>query len=164
VPSIIAFILAIINVIILIKLSQRVKGLTQKGINYEAEWKGLENYMKNFSMLDEREVPELVLWEKYMVYATAFGIADKVIKQLKVKFPELQDEEYMRTHFTYMNIVCDSSTSSNFIDGLNSSIGSVTNYSSGSGSGGGFSGGGGGGRTEVEAAVAVKPKILLVEK
>lgn len=112
--------------------------------------------MKDFSMLDQREVPELVLWEKYLVYATAFGIADKVLKQLKIKFPELQDENYMNTHFAYMHIVCNPHTNSNFIDSMSTSIGSSVNYSSGGGSGGGFSGGGGGGRTEVEAAEVVK--------
>ena len=32
-----------------------------------------------------------------------FGIADKVLKQLKVKYPELSDENYMIAHgYTYM--------------------------------------------------------------
>ncbi len=39
--------------------------------------------MEEFSLLKEKEIPHLVLWEKFLVYATAFGIADKVIKQLK---------------------------------------------------------------------------------
>ena len=76
--------------------------------DYEKEeWEGLKRYMENFSLLDEREVPELVLWEKYMVFATAFGIADKVLSQLKIKYPEVLDEygnfNSSYTYFYMMN-------------------------------------------------------------
>ena len=32
------------------------------------------------SYMHEKEVIELPIWEKYLVYATAFGISEKVIK------------------------------------------------------------------------------------
>lgn len=84
----------------------RTQTLTQKGVNEQEQWKGLKNYMENFSLLNEREVPELVLWEKYLVYATAFGVADKVLKQLKVKYPELMDENYMISNgYMYMYMI-----------------------------------------------------------
>ena len=47
--------------------------------------------MEDFSLLNEREVPDLKLWEKYLVFATAFGISEKVLKQLKVVYPEITD-------------------------------------------------------------------------
>lgn len=81
----------------------RLLGLTQKGANEQEQWKGLKRYMENFSLLNEREVPELPLWEKYLVYATAFGVADKVLDQLKVKYPQLNDESYMMNNgYAYM--------------------------------------------------------------
>ena len=129
--------------------------LTQKGINEQEQWIGLKKYMEEFSLLNEREVPELVLWEKYLVYATAFGIADKVLKQLKVQYPELNDEEYLRNNrYTYMYMM----NRYNFDRTLNSSMqkayqsglraraareAAYSSYSSGGGGGGGFSGGGG---------------------
>ncbi len=76
-------------------LAKKTRVLTQKGVNESEKWKALKRYMENFSLLDEREVPELVLWEKYLVYATAFGVADKVLSQLKVRYPELADDDYM---------------------------------------------------------------------
>lgn len=136
-------IVALINAIVTIPLMCRYNGFTQKGVNETAKWNGLVKFMKDFSLIDKREVPELVLWEKYLIYATAFGIADKVIKQLKVYFPEMEDEEYLIAHYTYMHFVSNSDM--NFIHSIDSSIGSVTNYSSESGAGGGFSSGGGGG-------------------
>lgn len=136
-------IIAIINEIIAIPLMCRYNGFTQEGVNEAAKWKGLVKFMRDFSLIDKRKVPELVLWEKYLVYATAFCIADEVIKQLKVYFPEMSDEEYLRSHYTYMYFA--SSSDMNFIRSIDSSIGSVTNYASESGAGGGFSAGGGGG-------------------
>ena len=111
--------------------------------------------MQEFSMLDEKGIPSLILWEKYLVYATAFGISEKVIKQLKVVYPQITDSDYMYSNgYTYLYLMSSNNLSNNFISSINSSVTNTYNsitYSSGSGSGGGFSGGGGfggGGRTE----------------
>ena len=129
------------------KLASRYNTLTQKGVDEKEKWVGLKNYMEDFSMMKEKEVPELILWEKYLVFATAFGIADKVLKQLKVVYPQLNDENYLHTNgYTYLYFMAHSNMSTNFVSTLNNSISntySSINYSSGSGSGGGFSGGGG---------------------
>ena len=129
------------------RLSIRYNTLTQKGVDEQEAWKGLKNYMEDFSMMNEKEVPELVLWEKYLVFATAFGIADKVLKQLKVVYPQMLDETYMNANgYYYLYLMSHTNFNNNFIHSINSSITSTynsVNYSSGSGSGGGFSGGGG---------------------
>ena len=44
---------------------------------------GLKKFLKEFSLLDERHVSEVGLWKDYMIYATLFGIADQVIKDMK---------------------------------------------------------------------------------
>lgn len=128
-------------------ISGRLRTLTPAGVDEKEKLKALKNFMLNFSNMKEKEVPELVLWEKYLVYATVFGIADKVISQLKVVYPQMMDENYMFGHnYTYLYFMCHTN---NF--GLVNSINTgLTNtysnvYSSGSGGGGGFSGGGGGG-------------------
>ena len=38
--------------------------LTQKGEDEKAKWHGLKRYMEEFSLLKEKEIPHLVLWEK----------------------------------------------------------------------------------------------------
>ena len=129
------------------KIAGRYNTLTQKGVDEKEAWIGLKNYMEDFSMMKEKEVPELVLWEKYLVYATAFGISDKVLKQLKVVYPQITDIDYMNSHgYSYLYWMYYGNISNNFIHSMNSSITNTynaINYSSGSGSGGGFSGGGG---------------------
>lgn len=71
------------------KQKNKIAVLTQKGAEEKSQWQGLEKYMKEYTLLNERTVPELTIWEKYLVYATAFGIADEVIKQMKAAYPEV---------------------------------------------------------------------------
>ena len=154
-------ILGIVCGIICTKIAKNARRLTEKGQEEQIKWKGLKRYMEEFSLLNEREVPELVLWEKYLVFATAFGIADKVIKQLKVKYPQITDETYMTNNgYIYIhmanriniNRTIDSGIQRAYNSGINARAErTYSNYSSGSGFGGGFSGGGrrsvaGGGR------------------
>lgn len=151
---IISFVFMILNIIPAIicaiycfKIAERYNTLTQKGVDEKEAWIGLKNYMEDFSMMKEKEVPELALWEKYLVYATAFGIADKVLKQLKVVYPQITDMDYMNSHgYNYLYFMSYGNFSNNFINSINTSITNTfnsVNYSSGSGGGGGFSGGGG---------------------
>lgn len=151
---IIPAIILIIDAILCGKIAKKINVLTQKGVDQKEEWKGLKKYMEDFSMLDKREVPELVIWEKYLVFATAFGIADKVIKQLKIVYPNFEEITTGMNTYTYMYIMMNTNFSTSFSSAISTSINSsmASAYSSGSGGGGGFSGGGGfGRRPEVEA-------------
>ena len=62
--------------------------LTQFGEDEYTKWRALYNFLNSETLMSEREVIDLVLWEKYLVYATAFGISDKVTKALKIRCPE----------------------------------------------------------------------------
>lgn len=154
IPLLAAGIVAIISIIYAIfcyTAAGRFSGLTQKGLDEQKQWEGLKRYMEDFSMLNEREVPELVLWEKYLVYATLFGNAEKVLKQLKVVYPEFSNDDYMR-NTTYFYLMTHTDFNNSFVRAVDSSMQRAYNSSvasssssSGGGFGGGFSGGGGGG-------------------
>ena len=142
-----------------------VDKLSDIGNEEREKWNGLKKYMNDFSLLKEKEVPDLILWEKYLVYATAFGISDKVVQQLKVVYKEFNDSDYLAHHnFTYMCYMSNSQFGNNFISNLNTTMTSVctaatSSYSSAHGGGGGFSGGGGGRRWRwPEAADAKKSR------
>lgn len=153
-------ILLIINAIPYFIMTSKTIQLTDKGLEEKAKWVGLKRYMEDFSLLNEKEVPDLKLWEKYLVFATAFGIADKVLKQLKIRYPELQNMDGY--DYAYMHMLYHSSLNDSFLNTLNNSVNKVymggmsaeaarsgydgSNFSSGGGFGGGFSGGGGGRR------------------
>ena len=53
--------------------------------------RALGKYMQEFSLMKEHEIPELTLWEDYMIFATAMGIADKVAEQLEIVYPEFKE-------------------------------------------------------------------------
>lgn len=170
VPVIIATIPTVIYALTCFDIAGRIPGLTQKGIDEKEQWEGLKKYMEDFSMLDEREVPDLVLWEKYLVYATVFGIADKVLKQLKVKYPEFSDDTYL-SNSTYFYLMAHTDFNKSFVNSVSTSMqrayeSSVASSasSSGGGFGGGFSGGGGGGRRRRSAEVDAKNKPKQEEK
>lgn len=132
----------IISVIINIKTSKKINIYTQQGIDEKEMWKGLKKYMEDFSMLNQKEVPEIVIWEHFLVFATVFNIAEKVLKQLKIVYPDIENNIDINT-YTYMYLMMNTNFSSSFSNSINTSLSSA--YSSASGGGGGFSGGG---RTE----------------
>ena len=137
---ILPLIIVIINAILCKKITKKLNILTQKGVDTKEQWKGLKRYMEDFSLLKEREVPELVIWEKYLVYATVMGIADKVIKQLKIVYPDFEEMTNSIGTYTCMNVMMHTDFSSSFSSAISSSITSATassSYSSGSGGGGG---------------------------
>ena len=141
----------VINAVITGMMSAKINVFTQKGVDEKEKWKAFKKYMEDFSLLKEKEVPALVLWEKYLVFATVFGISEKVLKQLKVIYPEVTDVNSTLNTYSYIHIM----NSVNIGDCINTSVYSAI-ASSGSGAGGGFSGGGGGGRRPVVAEADAK--------
>jgi uncharacterized membrane protein YgcG len=114
---------------------------------------GLRKFLKEFTLLDERGVDEVKLWKDYMVYATLFGIADRVIKEMKKVNPEYFNMDQVA------NQMADNMTLPLIYSTLHHSTSSAVaakaarehrssgggGHSSWGGGGGGFSGGGGGG-------------------
>ena len=74
------------NYAFLKKISKKYTLLSQIGENEYAKWRGLYEFLNSETLMNERTIIELPLWEKYLVYATAFGISEKVIKALKIRF------------------------------------------------------------------------------
>lgn len=47
-----------------------------------------QNFLNEFTVSREREVPEVHLWGQYLVFAQIFGIADKVAKGFEKMYPQ----------------------------------------------------------------------------
>jgi len=138
--------------------------LTGSGRELMARALGFKRYLEDFSIIDEREAQEVVLWEWYLVFAQLFGIASRVIKQFKRIYPVVfpQPDANISDILTVTSI-CNKfagSMYSGYCSGEraaraaynreNSSSGGSSSsggggYSSSSGGGGGASGGGGAG-------------------
>ena len=149
-------ILEIIHLGVISHVQSKINVFTQKGVDEIEKWKGLKKYMEEFSMLDKKELPEIVLWERFLVYATVFGIAQKVLKQLKIVYSNIEEMAEIN-NYTYLYFMMHTNFSTSFSNAVSTSMSS--SYSSATGGGGGFSGGGGGGRRPEVAAEADKPKL-----
>lgn len=111
-----------------------------------------KNFLKDFTLSNERGAEEVVLWKNCLVYAQLFGIADKVAKQFKDLYPtqfgELAEECGLSDVILYQTILNNNRISiTAYASALSKNMertmggGGSTSF----GGGGGFSGGGFGG-------------------
>lgn len=137
----------------LVIYSAILKRRSKYGVDQYKKWKAFKMFLKHFSRLSKAEIPSIVIWEHYLVYAISLGVAKEVLNQLKVTF---RNEDFNNDSLTYMHYGL-LSMEMNRLYGISNSINSAVKYSestykkamskesSSSGGGGGFSGGGGGG-------------------
>ena len=111
-----------------------------------------KNFLNHFTLSDERSVPEVTLWEEYLVFAQLFGIAEKVSKSFQKLYPDLYSQYAAKSHMldaatTYEVLRSVSRSSSSFLSAAQAkrSAASVSSYSSSSSSSSHtrYSGGGG---------------------
>ena len=156
--------LGIIIIILMIALIIFVitrKFYTKKGAEHYAKWMAHKKFLEDFSRFNEKELPEVTLWDKYLVYATILDCADKLSKEMELKMPNMDTSNttyvgynpYMTHYIITTNLY--SSINSGIHTAVASSRSSIaaSQSSSGGGFGGGsiggggsFGGGGGGGR------------------
>lgn len=132
----------------LIEIKEKVKFKIFKSKAYVAtpelkqealELAGLKRYLNEYTLIKEREVVEVKLFEEYLIFAQIMGIAKKVAKQFKDIYPEIIEQSNF-TSYDYIMFVHMSSHRG--ISAANTAKSRAESYSSG---GGGFSSGGGGG-------------------
>lgn len=118
---------------------------TRNGREYYLKWKKFQRFLEDYSLLSERPPESVALWEEYLVYAAALGIADKVRKNMERIIPyEVWKEEGGRTCMYHPAVF---GISRQFGSVASTAQASSSSSSSGGGAGGvgGGSGGGGGG-------------------
>lgn len=69
-------IIFIFNFIILIRSKSHV--FTKTGKIEFARVQGLKNYIIDYSLMKERELDSVIVWDEYLAYAVAFGIPNKI--------------------------------------------------------------------------------------
>lgn len=151
----------ILMFIILIIYTILAKKKTLDGMNSFVRWKAFKKFLNDFGKFEKKELPEVILWEKYLIYATVLGCAKKLAKDMEIKVNDFDsNSNYLETkmfidNFATISFIAHTSTRSmeSGYRSYTSSSSSGSNWSSGSGGGGGFSsgggfggGGGGGGR------------------
>lgn len=101
------------------------------------ELAGLKRYLKEYTLIKDREAIEVSIFEEYLIYAQLMGIAEKVAKDFKDLYPEIVEQS---NFISYDNIVFIHTYADNIIRSSSIAESRARSYSSG---GGGFSSGGG---------------------
>lgn len=119
----------------------------ESGTQAQFEWNSFANMLKDIAHLEDDKIESIVLWNRYLVFATMFGYAEQVIKLINTRGILLGGGlEHYNTGFYYpfywgiggsLDTTVSDFTSASHID--------TSSGSGGFSSGGGFSGGGGGG-------------------
>ena len=112
---------------------------TEEGRVIYLKWKNFKKFLKDNSLMKEHPPESIVVWKKYLIYATSLGVAKSVEKAMNLQIPNVNDYDdgvfmyhYYGYHTFYYSYDSAKSTTSSSDSG---SFGSV----------GGGSGGGGGG-------------------
>lgn len=71
------------------------KVLNKTGQLSAGKVQGLRNYLLDFSTFQDRGVLDLALWDRYLVYAAAFGISRQVVEQLAIAAPQISDQQWL---------------------------------------------------------------------
>ena len=59
--------------------------LTNKGkIEYNKVY-ALKRYIKDYSLMNESEIDKVIVWDKFLTYACAFGIPNNIMKKIEEK-------------------------------------------------------------------------------
>lgn len=130
-------IVCFISAFILKKKSYKYVLLTQFGENEYTKWRGLYNFLNSDTLISDRTYVELPMWEKYLVYATAFGLSEKVIKAIGIRCPEASQSTVLNSNY------CRSGRIHHHSRSIHRAVRSGS-HTARSGGGGGFGYGGGG--------------------
>lgn len=113
---------------------------TEQGREEAIRQKGFIKFLKDFTLINEREAVEVALWDEYLVLAALFGLGEKVLE----KFKSL-DPNYTYAGYTGLDPVILYHVVNNVGTSVNHAYQSNRSSSASHGGGGGMSFGGGGG-------------------
>ena len=136
----------------------RLNDLTDRGKAELAQVYGLRKFLDEFTLISERGVLEGIIWEDLMVYATLFGVAKKVISELKEIYPDrmVEIDNYAHNYYIsdsyFRTLYYSSNNRRRAVEAekwakLAEAAAEGFGGSASIGGGGGFSGGGSGGGT-----------------
>lgn len=138
---IVGIILVISGIIIMFLPNYVIGKWTVNGATNNEKWKKFKRFLTDFSLIKEYPPESVILWNKYLVYGAALGVADKVHESMESLVPQETISKsdmgvYMFYSFGYSSMYSSMNTGINFSDSSDSfDFGDV----------GGGSGGGGGG-------------------
>ncbi|PIT85544.1 hypothetical protein COU36_02695, partial [Candidatus Micrarchaeota archaeon CG10_big_fil_rev_8_21_14_0_10_59_7] len=132
-----AFIVAFPTVMLYVLLAVGWKAVmanrTQEGAEQNARWLAFKRFVGDFTLLKEKPPESVVMWERYLVYATALGEGKTVEKAMAVDLSDAQRRRSPLLVYYYPGMG----------GALGSSLSGALTAATAAGYGGGFGGGGG---------------------
>ena len=120
---------------------------TEYGKLYRLRWFAFQRYITDFSALSEHPPQSVEIWDEYMIYAIALGVAKNALKVFRKFVEKMNDAELMEKINTYetglITIGNFSALYSTVASSMNVSSSSVDSEGWGGDVGSGFGGGGG---------------------
>jgi uncharacterized membrane protein len=113
---------------------------SKQGALVAARWQAFRRFLRDFSRLEEAPPASLALWEEYLVYGIALGVAEDVLEAARLHAPPVVEQSHL---YWYGSDGYGGGLTGNAINGIERSL--ATAFRPPSSGSGGFSGGGGGG-------------------
>lgn len=85
------FIFTLLAIFLNIYIVYRSQGiiLTKEGKEEQLKLIELKNYINDYSLIKNRDLESVIIWDKYLAYATAFGIPSKITNYIYEKWYKL---------------------------------------------------------------------------
>lgn len=139
----ICFILGVFLIVYPIIWKRSMGQWTPEGRVFYLKWKNFEKYLTDYSLIEKYPPASVIIWDHYIVYAMALGVAEEALKNMNLAVPTAQMSSSRFGVIYYYPL---------FYSGMGRAYASSTPNSNGGGGGsfggggigGGFGGGGGG--------------------
>lgn len=69
------------------------KRRTEKGALEYSKWLAHKRFLEDFGSFEQKDLPDVILWDKYLVTATVLGCSDKIINQIKIHTDLFKDNQ-----------------------------------------------------------------------
>lgn len=141
-----ALIIIITIIVSVIYYSLFIKRSKEGNLAYQ-KWSAFKKFLIDFSRFNEKELPEVILWERLLVYGNILGVANKLERDMKIKIREVYPDNtvntYLPNYLLNMHIYNSINSTVNTLTTVSRNAIAQSTNSSSSGFGGGMSSGGG---------------------
>lgn len=79
----------------------KINIFTNKAISIKQELVGLSNFLKDYSLIENRKSIEINLWDNYLIFSVLFNINNTIPKELKIEFFDKSKNQKIEKQFDY---------------------------------------------------------------
>lgn len=83
--SILVYIWIILGAILYFIYNLTINKRSKKGNTHYQKWQAFKTFLKNFDKFELKALPKVAIWEKYLVYASIFGLYDQTLNKMRTK-------------------------------------------------------------------------------